>query len=34
MKKLMLVLVVLGISLQSFAEPKEKDVLGSCKYKV
>jgi len=34
MKKLMLVLFVLGISLQSFAGPKEKDVLGTWKYKV
>jgi hypothetical protein len=34
MRKLMLVLFVLGISLQSFAGPKEKDVLGTWKYKV
>jgi hypothetical protein len=34
MKKLMLVLFVLGISLQSFAAPKEKDVIGTWKYKV
>jgi hypothetical protein len=34
MKKLMLVLFVLGISLQSFAGLKEKDVLGTWKYKV
>ena len=34
MKKIMLVLFVLGISLQSFAGPKEKDVLGTWKYKV
>ncbi len=34
MKKLMLVLFVLGISLQSFAVPKEKDVIGTWKYKV
>jgi len=34
MKKLMFVLFVLGISLQSFAAPKEKDVIGSWKYKV
>ncbi len=34
MKKIMLVLFVLGISLQSFAVPKEKDVIGSWKYKV
>ena len=34
MKKLMLVLFELGISLQSFAGPKEKDVLGTWKYKV
>jgi len=34
MKKLMLVLFVLGISLQSFAGPKEKDVIGTWKYKV
>jgi len=34
MKKLMFLLFVLGISLQSFAAPKEKDVIGSWKYKV
>ena len=34
MKKLMLVLFVLGISLHSFAGPKEKDVIGTWKYKV
>ena len=34
MKKMLFVLVVLGISLQSFAAPKEKDVLGTWKYKV
>jgi len=34
MKKLMLLLFVLGISMQSFAGPKEKDVLGTWKYKV
>ena len=34
MKRLMLILFVLGISLQSFAAPKEKDVIGSWKYKV
>ena len=34
MKKLMVVLFVLGISLQSFAGVKEKDVIGSWKYKV
>ena len=34
MKKIMLVLFVLGISLQSFAGPKETDVLGTSKYKV
>jgi len=34
MKKLMLVMLVLGISLQSFAGPKEKDVIGTWKYKV
>lgn len=34
MKKLMFVLLVLGISLQSFAGTKEKDVLGTWKYKV
>ncbi len=34
MKKLMLVIFVLGISLQSFALPKEKDVIGTWKYKV
>ena len=34
MKKLMLVLFVLGISLQSFAAPKEKDFIGTWKYKV
>lgn len=30
----MLVLFVLGISLQSFALPKEKDIIGTWKYKV
>jgi len=34
MKKLFFVFIVLGISLQSFAGPKEKDVLGTWKYKV
>jgi len=34
MKKLMLVLFVLGVSLQSFAGPKEKDVIGTWKYTV
>jgi len=34
MKKLLFVFVVLGISLQSFAGPKEKDFLGTWKYKV
>jgi len=34
MKKIILVLFVLGISLQSFAGPKEKDVLGTWSYKV
>jgi hypothetical protein len=34
MKKVMFILFVLGISLQSFAGPKEKDVLGTWKYKV
>ena len=34
MKKLMLVLFVLGIALPSFAGLKEKDVIGSWKYKV
>lgn len=34
MKKIMLVLFVLGIALQSYAEPQEKDVLGTWKYKV
>ena len=34
MKKLMLILFVLGISLQSFAGPAEKDFLGTWKYKV
>lgn len=34
MKKLMLVMLVLGTSLTSFAGPKEKDVLGTWKYKV
>jgi len=34
MKKLLTVLFVLGISLQSFAGLKEKDVIGSWKYKV
>ena len=34
MKKLMFVLFVLGISLQSFAGLKEKDVIGTWKYKV
>ena len=34
MKKLLLVLFVMGISLQSFAGLKEKHVIGSWKYKV
>jgi len=34
MKKLVLILFVLGISLSSFAGLKEKDVLGTWKYKV
>jgi hypothetical protein len=34
MKKLMLVLFVLGLSLPSFAKLKEKDVIGTWKYKV
>jgi hypothetical protein len=34
MKKLMLVLFVLGIAFPSFAGLKEKDVIGSWKYKV
>lgn len=34
MKKLFFVFIVLGISLQAFAEPKEKDVLATWKYKV
>lgn len=34
MKKILLLLFVMGISLQSFAAPKEKDALGSWKYKV
>jgi len=34
MKKIMLVLLVLGVSLSTYAEPKEKDVLGTWKYKV
>jgi hypothetical protein len=34
MKKLLFVLFVLGISLQSFAGIKEKDVIGTWKYKV
>ena len=34
MKKLLFVFVVLGISLQSFAAPKEKDFIGTWKYKV
>ena len=34
MKKLMLVMLVLGISVSSFAGPKEKEVLGTWKYKV
>jgi hypothetical protein len=34
MKKLMLVLFVLGIAFPSFAGVKEKDVIGSWKYKV
>jgi hypothetical protein len=34
MKKLFFVFIVLGISLQSFAGPKEKDVIGTWKYKV
>jgi hypothetical protein len=34
MKKIMLVLFVLGISLSSFAGLKEKNVIGTWKYKV
>lgn len=34
MKKLMLVLFILGITLLSFAGIKEKDVIGTWKYKV
>lgn len=34
MKKVMLVLFVLGISISSFAGLKEKDVVGSWKYEV
>jgi len=34
MKKLLFVLFVLGISLQSYAAIKEKDVIGTWKYKV
>lgn len=34
MKKLFFVFIVLGISLQSFAAPKEKDFIGTWKYKV
>jgi hypothetical protein len=34
MKKLFFVFIVLGISLQSFAGPKEKDFIGTWKYKV
>jgi hypothetical protein len=34
MKKLMFVFFVLGISLHSFAGIKEKDVIGTWKYKV
>ena len=34
MKKLMLAMLILSISLSSFAGPKEKDVLGTWKYKV
>jgi len=34
MKKLLIVLFVLGLSLQSFAGIKEKDVIGTWKYKV
>jgi hypothetical protein len=34
MKKLLFVLFVLGISLQSYAGIKEKDVIGTWKYKV
>lgn len=34
MKKLMFVMLVLGISMSSIAGPKEKDVLGTWKYKV
>jgi hypothetical protein len=34
MKKLLFVLFVMGISLQSFAGIKEKDVIGTWKYKV
>jgi hypothetical protein len=34
MKKLMLFVLVLGIALTSFASIKEKDVIGTWKYKV
>ena len=34
MKKLMLILLVLGLALPSFAGIKEKDVIGTWKYKV
>ncbi len=34
MRKLIFVLFVLGLSLQSFAGIKEKDVIGTWKYKV
>lgn len=34
MKKLMLVVLVLGLALPSFAAIKEKDVIGTWKYKV
>lgn len=34
MKKTMLILLVLGVSLTSFAIPREKDVIGTWKYKV
>jgi hypothetical protein len=34
MKKLLIALLVMGLSLPSFAEIKEKDVIGTWKYKV
>jgi len=34
MKKLMLILFVLGMALPSFAKLKEKDVIGTWKYRV